>query len=134
MSEEKKVDELVGSICEKLRKLFLYCTFINPDFIKGQISKHLEIPIEKVKLTCESSPTDDEGKETYRQYRLCIYGTEFVLLFDRKVDEPKEIDVPKIVKAPKKWWKKSADTTIIVEKKQTSKTPIEYWVLNMIEC
>ena len=47
---------------------------------------------------------------------------------------PKEIDVPKIVKAPKKWWKKSADTTIIVEKKQTSKTPIEYWVLNMIEC
>lgn len=81
MSEEKKVDELVGSICEKLRKLFLHCAFINPDFIKGQISKHLEIPIEKVSLTCESS-----------------------------------------------------HTTIIVEKKQTSKTPIEYWVLNMIEC
>ena len=133
MSEEKKVAELVGSICERLQKLFLHCAFVNPDFIKWQISKHLEIPIEKVSLICESSPKDDEGKETYRQYRLCIYGTEFVLLFDKKTDEPREIDVPKVVKAPKKWWQITADTTIVVEKKQVAKTP-EYWVLNMIEC
>ena len=124
MQETKVGNALIDG---KLKKLFLHCSFIKPEFIRGEVSKYLEIPIDKVELKCEKE------EENSRLYNLSLYDVSFTLGFNKKVEQPKEIDVPKIVKKPKKWWQLSDKTEIIIEKKLPKTKPLEYWVLSHID-
>ena len=118
----------------KLCKLFLHCVFSNPEFISGEIEKHLEIPEGGVKLRYERNHTDEQGNEVSRYYTLFVYGVELILRYDKRIEEPREIEVPKVVNKPKKWWQREPDTMVVIEKKKSSETPKFHWVLNAIDC
>ena len=109
----------------RLSMLFLNTMFGNVDFIKGEVAKHFEIPESSVALKHEKT-TEDTDVCT-----LFIYDDKFTLSFVKRVEEPKEINVPKVVKMPKKWYQREGETTVAVEKKQTK--PYVYWVLKNIE-
>ena len=66
--QEKPDNSFADNLRIKLCKLFLHCVFSNPEFIKGEIEKHLEIPEGGVKLRYERNRTDEQGNE----YRLEI--------------------------------------------------------------
>ena len=128
-AEKTFADSLRARLC----KLFLHCVFTNPEFIVGSIKKHLEATSDDVALRYERSTTDEQGNELAKYYTIFLYGNEFILRYDKRVEEPKEIDVPKVVNKPKKWWKREYETMAIVERKKSSKTPILHWVLNCID-
>ena len=135
MQEEKKVDTaFADSIKQKLCMLFLHCVFSKPEFISGEIEKHLEIPEGGVKLRYERNHTDEQGNEVSRYYTLFVYGVELILRYDKRIEEPREIEVPKVVNKPKKWWQREPDTMVVIEKKKSSETPKFHWVLNAIDC
>ena len=110
-----------------LQRLFLHCVFSNPIFLKGEIAKNMDLPMEDVELKHEK--TD----ESYSIYTLLLCGSAFTLRFDKKIEEPREIDVPKVVYAPKKWYQSHPQRTVVVEKRKTSEKPITRWILNLIE-
>ena len=136
MQEKTEVKNLFAeSICERLSTLFLHCVFTNPEFIKDEVSKHLHTSIDKVKFELLDTIINENGEELSKHYRLCVFGTDITLIFDKKVEEPKEIEVPKVVNKPKKWWEVvGPDTMVVVEKKKTSDKPTIRWVLKVIDC
>ena len=73
------------------------------------------------------------GVEICKYYTLFILECEYVLRFDRRVDEPKEIEVPKVVNLPKKWWQNEPSKTIIKEKIMSSEKPTVRWLLSAID-
>ena len=134
MQEEKKVDTaFADSIKQKLCTLFLHCVFTNPEFIKGKIATHLNTDVSTVKMSQERIVTDDNGEELYKVYRLYLFGCEFILRYDKRTEEPREIEVPKVVNKPKKWYQRTPDTMVVIEKKKSSEKPTCHWVLNMID-
>ena len=103
---------------QKICTLFLNTVFMSPTFIRGELAKHLELPSDCVQLgkptetdeaiTIPLAITFDENKE------------EFMLVFSKRVEKPKEIEVPKIVAQKRKWWQVGEhDTKVIVEKHET---------------
>ena len=130
-----KIDHtFADNLHSKLSKLFLHTIFVNPNFLKGGISNHLEIPIEDISLV-EETIIEDENKEVVSSvYSLSIFESKFKLRFDKRIEQPKEIEIPKIVKKPKKWYQiGEPESMVIVEKKLSSKKPLMNWVLNSIE-
>lgn len=111
----------------------MYCVFNNPEYLKGEISKHLEIPEDEIKLTKEKEEVDGDGNPIYTIYSVSVEGKKYTTRFDKKVREVEEVKVPKLVKKEKKWWQGDDDELeVIVEKKKTKK--MQYWVLSSIEC
>jgi hypothetical protein len=84
---------------------------------------------DNVSLAFDKAITNDKGEEISRLYNLVIYDTKIVLRFDKRLKKPKEVEVPKVVKQPKKWWQIEAKETVITEKKLIE-DPNPYWVLN----
>jgi len=109
-----------------LQRLFLHCVFSNPMFLKGEIAKNMDLPIEDVDLKHEKT------EEKYSLYTLTLCGSAFSLRFDKKIEEPREIEVPKVVYAPKKWYQSQPRRTVVIEKRKTSEKPITRWILNEI--
>ena len=115
---------------QKICTLFLNTVFISPTFIRGEVVKHLELPNDCVQLgqpnetdeaiTMPLAITLDENKE------------EFMLVFSKRVEKPKEIETPKLVKQKHKWWQVGEhDTKVIVEKRMTKERP--YFLLTSIK-
>ena len=128
---EKELKDFYEQLKNKLETLFLHTTFTTISFLKGEIAKHLDINESNITLREERSVTDDNGNVVYTLYTLKIFDYEFVLRFNRRVTEGKEIDVPRVVKNPHKWWQfNEPDTKVVVEKKVTA--PSEYWLLATI--
>ncbi len=135
MKRTKRIDHtFADNLHSKLSKLFLHTIFVNPSFLRGEISNHLEIPIEDISLG-EETIVEDENKEVVSSvFSLAVFDSKFKLRFDKKVEQPKEIEVPKIVKKPRKWYQiGEPESMVIVEKKLSSKNPLTHWVLNSIE-
>ena len=115
---------------QKICTLFLNTVFISPTFIRGELVKHLELPNECVQLG-KATETDeavtiplaivfDDNKE------------EFMLVFSKRVEKPKEVEVPKIVTQKRKWWQVGEhDTKVVVEKHTTKERP--YFLLTSIK-
>jgi hypothetical protein len=129
--QEKKT--LADGIRNKIRNLFLWSAVNKPDYIVGKISEYLEIPIDSIKLREERSVKGDDGEIAYSMYTLLVYDSEFILRFTRKVEEPKEIEVPKVVNKPKKWYQRTPDTMVITEKKPSSDKPLIHWLIAAID-
>lgn len=134
MSEEKKIkSSMRENLREKLCNLFLHTFISQPNLIRGQILKHLDMPEENVLLREERNVTDDEGNILYALFTLSIFEYEFILRFDRRVELPKEIEVPKVIKAEKKWWEfTKPDHEVVIEKKPSSERPLVHWLLSRI--
>ena len=128
----KKIGIVSKHMLSTISTLFLNTIFYDPEFIKGEISKHFGVPVEDVKLTYERNTVDENGEELYKVYTLIIFENEFILRFDKRVEQPKTIKIPKVVNQPKKWWQSEPDKTVVVEEKATSDTPRIYWVLSSI--
>lgn len=118
---------------KELQTLFLYCVFNQPEYLKGEISKHLEIPEDEIKITKEKEEVDDNGNPVYTIYSLSVNGKKYTTRFDKKVRNVEKVKVPKLVKKEKKWWQSDNDELeVIVEEKDTKE--MQYWVLSSIEC
>lgn len=133
MQEKKVTSSIADSFRGNLHRLFLHCVFTNPECISKDIAKHLAIEEENIKLRYERNKVDEEGVEICKYYTLFIIECEYVLRFDRRVDEPKEIEVPKVVNLPKKWWQNEPSKTIIKEKIMSSEKPTVRWLLSAID-
>jgi hypothetical protein len=118
---------------KELQTLFLYCVFNQPEYLKGEISKHLEIPEDEIKITKEKEEVDDNGNPIYSIYTISVEGKKYTTRFDKKVRNIEKVKVPKLVKKEKKWWqdKEDEELEVIVEEKETKK--MQYWVLSNIE-
>lgn len=119
---------------KELQTLFLYCIFNQPEYLKGEISKHLDIPEDEIKITKEKEEVDDNGNPIYSIYIVSIDGRNYTTRFDKKVRNVEKVKVPKLVKKEKKWWqnKEDEELEVIVEEKETKE--MQYWVLSNIEC
>lgn len=117
-------------IRQRLCTLFLYTVFVNPLFMRREIAKHLELPIDSINLTL------NEQTEEHSVYLLRIEFAdnlqEFSLTFNRKDEQPKEIEVPSITKRKRKWWQFSGDEELTVEKKIVSTESTTYWILHNV--
>ena len=115
---------------KKLCKLFLFTKFIQPNFIRGEIVKHLELSDENVevgKVQTEENSLSMPIKVTFEDNKQ-----EFLFTFSKRVEEPKEIDVPKIVNRERKWYEfGDPKKEVIVEKKMTKQQ--DYWLLTSIK-
>lgn len=130
--QEAKIDApLINGSRIELHKMFLHCIFSNPNFLKGEIAKNMEVPIENVTLKHNADVMDDNGEVKHSIYNLSIYDANFVLTFEKKVEKPRVIEVPKVVFAPKKWYQSKPERTVVVEKRETKE--ITHWVLNSID-
>lgn len=121
-----------GYLKSQLSLLFLHTTFSDVNFLKGEIAKHLIINESNIFLREERTVVNDIGNVDYKLYTLKIFDNEFVIRFNRRVAERKEIDVPRVVKnTEKKWWQfGESDTKVVVEKKITEAK--EYWLFSAI--
>ena len=117
----------------KLNSCFHYCTFINPEYLKGEIAKHLEIPEENIRLTKVREETDDNGNVRFAIYSLEVDKESFTIRFDKKTREVETIQVPKVVKKPKKWYQTEDELAVVVEEKKSAAKPMDYWLLSNIE-
>ena len=133
MQEKKVTRSIADGFRDGLHRLFLYCVFTSPENIYKDIVKHLLIDEENIKLRYEHNKVDEEGVEICKYYTLFIFDCEYVLTFNRRVDEPKELEVPKVVNLPKKWWQKEPSKTIIKEKIMSSEKPTVRWILSSID-
>lgn len=122
-------DSLRAELC----KLFLHCAFKNPEFVLGEIEKHLSAPKDSVVLYVERNTTDANGNEISKHYKLSLFGVEFVLRYDKKTEPQREVLLRKIVVKPKKWWQIKPTTMVITEKTKLSESNNSHWVLNCIE-
>ena len=117
---------------KELQTLFLHCVFNNPEYLKGEISKHLEIPEDEIKIIKEREVIDDNGNPIYSIYTVSIGGRNYTTRFDKKVRSVESVKVPKLVKKQKKWWQGDDDELeVVVEEKKTKE--MQYWVLSNIE-
>ena len=118
---------------KELQTLFLYCIFNQPEYLKGEISKHLDIPEDEIKITKEKEEVDDNGNPIHSIYTISVEGKKYTTHFDKKVRNIEKVKVPKLVKKEKKWWqdKEDEELEVIVEEKETKK--MQYWVLSNIE-
>ena len=122
------------SIKKKLLTLFLYTSFFDIQFLKGEIAKHFEIPESSISLTHKETVKNGDGNIELILLNLKIYEFDFVVRFLPRVQQPKEIEVPKVVKVEKKWWQINVpDTKVVIEKQMSSEKPTEYWVLTDIQ-
>jgi len=130
MEELKSTDGYRKFLATKLSDFFLYTVFTKPELIRGKVAKHLELPDTSVSL----------GKSIVSENEITIpliltptdCKQEFALTFKRRIDEPKEIEIPKVVKKEKKWWQfGEPESEVIVEKKTVKQTT--YWILNSIK-
>ena len=134
MSKEKKIMSMRENLREKLCKLFLHTFISKPQLIRWQILKHLEVPEENVVLREERNVTDDDGNVLYSLFTLLIFEYEYILRFDKRVEQPKDIDVPKVVKTDKKWWEfRKPNHEVVIEKKPSIERPLTHWLLSSIE-
>jgi hypothetical protein len=133
MQEKKVTHSIADGFRGNLHRLFLYCVFTSPEHICADIVNHLAINEENIKLIYERNKVDEEGVEVCKYYTLLLFDCEYVLRFDRRVDKPKEIEVPKVVNLPKKWWQKEPNKTIIKEKVMSSEKPTVRWLLSSID-
>jgi hypothetical protein len=119
---------------KELQTLFLYCIFNQPEYLKGEISKHLDIPEDEIKITKEKEEVDDNGNPIRSIYTVSVEGKKYTTHFDKKVRNVEKVKVPKLVKKEKKWWqnKEDEELEVIVEEKETKE--MQYWVLSNIEC
>ena len=118
---------------KELQTRFLHCIFNQPEYLKGEISKHLEIPEDEIKITKEKEEVDDNGNPIYSIYTVSIGGRNYTTRFDKKVRSVESVKVPKLVKKEKKWWQTDNDELeVVVEEKKTKE--MQYWVLSNIEC
>lgn len=119
---------------KKLASLFLYTTFIDILFLKKEIAKHFEIPESCLSLNHKETIKKEDGTIDHVIFILKIYDFDFLVRFESRIQQPKEIEVPKVVKVEKKWWQIGApDTKVIIEKKISSDKPTEYWLVASIE-
>jgi hypothetical protein len=120
---------------KELQTLFLHCIFNQPEYLKREISKHLEIPEDEIKITKEKENVDDNGNTIYSIYTVSIGGRNYTTRFDKKVRNAEKVKVPKLVKKKKekKWWQIDNDELeVVVEENETKE--MQYWVLSNIEC
>ena len=129
MAEIKNKESFTENLKKKLCTLFLYTTFTEPKFLAGEIAKHLDIDARDVSLTQERNVED----EHYSLYTLKIFGAEFVIRFNHKIEELKNRQVPKLVKAEKKWWQiGKPDTKVATETVEPKQKERNYWVVSSI--
>ena len=126
-------EQMKNDLRIKLRKLFLHCVFITPEQLNAEFIEHLDIPKENFSLYPERSITDDDGSVLSKLYSLRVYNIKFSLKYDARLIEPKEIEVPKIIKKPRKWWQLTPKTEVVVEKKKSYFKPTTHWILNAID-
>lgn len=121
------------TMLKKIQELFLYCVFNNPEYLKGEIAKHLEIPEEDIQITKEKERIDENENPIYALYTLVVEGKKYTTRFDKKVRNVEKVKVPKLVKKEKKWWQSKDDDEleVVVEEKETKE--MQYWVLSRIE-
>jgi hypothetical protein len=130
---QEKAPSMRESLHEKLCKLFLYSFLTQPNLLKGLVAKHIEVPEDNVILREEKTVKDDNDNILYMSFTLLIFEYEFVVRFDRRVEAPREIEVPKVVNKPKKWYQRTPDTMVIVEKKPSSDKPLIHWLIAAID-
>ena len=130
---QEKAPSMRDSLHEKLCKLFLYAFVTQPNLLKGLVAKHIEVPEENVILREEKTVKDDNDNILYMSFTLLIFEYEFVVRFDRRVEAPREIEVPKVVNKPKKWYQITPDTMVVVEKKPSSDKPLIHWLIAAID-
>lgn len=118
---------------KELETRFLHCIFNKPEYLKGEITRHLDIPEDEIKITKEKEEVDDNGNPIYSIYSLSVNGKKYTTRFDKKIRNVESVKVPKLVKKQKKWWQSDDDELeVVVEEKQTKE--MQYWVLSNIEC
>ena len=119
---------------KELQTLFLHCIFNQPEYLKGEITRHLDIPEENLQMIKEKEEVDDNGNPAYTIYSLSVNGKKYTTRFDRKIRNVEKVKVPKLVKKEKKWWqgKEDEELEVVVEEKETKE--MQYWVLSNIEC
>jgi len=134
--QEKKImpRSIAESFRDNMQRLFLYCVFTNPEHIRADIGKHFSIDEEKINLRCERTKTNDKGEEIKKYYFLHIFDGEYLLVFAKRVYKPKEVEIPKVVYLPKKWWQFKPSKKVVMEKKTLSNGVLnERWILKTIE-
>ena len=115
-----------------LNRLFHWCV-INPEFLKGEVSKHLDIPEDKIKLEKYDDTTNDDGEIVSCRYILNIDGEEFVFNFNKKIREIEAKKVPKVIKKKKKWWQGDTDELeVVIEDSKPMVKSMSYWVITSI--
>ena len=130
---QEKAPSMKESLHEKLCKLFLHTFVTQPNLLKGLVAKHIEVPENNVILREEKTVKDDNDNILYMSFILLIFEYEFVVRFDRRVEAPREIEVPKVVNKPKKWYQRTPDTMVVVEKKPSSDKPLIHWLVAAID-
>ena len=133
MSEANKnlPKDFVEQLKNKLAAYFLYTTFTNVNFLKGEIAKHFNLAESNITLNEEKNVTDDNGQLLYSLYTLKVFEAEYIVRFNFMVKASVEVNAPKVVKNEKKWWQfNEPDTKVVIEKKR--KEPEEYWLLASI--
>lgn len=125
--EKKITPSFKDNMRDKLCKLFLHSFFTQPNFLKGQVIKHLEIPDENVVLEKKSED------ENFVVFNLSLFDYNYLVTFKKRIEEPKEIEVPKIVLKPKKWYQRTPEQMVVVEKQPSSDKPLNHWLLVKIE-
>jgi hypothetical protein len=133
MQEKKVTHSIAENFRDNLHRLFLYCIFTNPEYICKDISKYFGIEESNIRIRYERNKTNDEGVEICKHYVLFIFDCEYVLTFLKRVDEPREIEVQKVVNQPKKWWQKEPTKTIVKEKIIANEKPTVRWLLSAID-
>lgn len=129
MAEIENKESFAESLKKKLCTLFLYTAFTEPKFLAGEIAKHLDVDVSEVSLT----KVNDVEEENYSLYSLKVFGVEFVIRFNHKVEELKDRQVPKLVKAEKKWWQMGEpDTKVVIEAVKPKQKERDYWVVHSI--
>ena len=133
MTKKKGISpEFIEQVRDRIKTYFLYTTFVNPRFLKGELSKHLEVAEDTITLNETQQVTNDQGDVTCLIFGLTIFGCNYALQFKRRITPSREVQVPRIVKNEHKWYQvDQPDTKLVVETKKTAE--MEYWVLSAID-
>lgn len=133
MAKKKGVSQgFIAQLRDKIKTYFLFTTFVNPKFLKGELSKHLEVAEDTIVLNESDRVLNDQGDVACLIFNLTIFGCNYVLRFNRKITPSREVQVPRIVKNEHKWYQvDQPDTKLVVETKKTAE--MEYWVLSAID-
>ena len=127
MAEIESKESFAENLKKKLCTLFLHTTFTEPKFLVGNIAKQFDIDVSDVSLT------KTETHDGYDVYSLKLLNAEFAIIFNHKVEELKDRQVPKLVKTEKKWWQVGEpDTKVIIETVKPKAKERNYWVLSSI--
>lgn len=131
IKDKEKFEE---NLKRRLKDCFLWVVLYNVNMLKREISKHFDIPENSVGLTLKESIKNENGEVEFNIYTLSLFDHTFNLRMHRNIEEPKEIEVPKVVKNEKKWYQfGEPDSKVIIEKKMSSNKPTEKWRITAIE-